>query len=137
MAANKHHGLTPGTAEQLSPAEKVEADRQVILSWAAHFLERGADETARYCAHIGITPADLEGADDNIGTAFLRHYTTADGYDVGRAGQDLASYSPMAARLRELQREDENRKEHHAAQERAGAKRRKARNGTAKAQSVN
>lgn len=98
-------------------------------------LSGGPNETARYCTHIGITPADLEAADDNIGTAFLRHYTTADGYNLERAGKDLATYPPIAARLREMQQEDQNRKERHAAQERAGSKRR--RNGTAGAQSAN
>jgi hypothetical protein len=131
MAANTR------TAEQFSPAERVDADRQAILNWAADFVERGADETARYCTHIGITPEDLGGADDNIGTAFLRHYTTADGYDLERAGKDLATYPPIAARLREMQQEDQNRKERHAAQERTVSKRRKGRNGTAGSQSAN
>lgn len=129
MAANNHHGLTPGTAEQFSPAEKIDADRQAILSWAADFVERGDGETARYCMHIGITPEDLQAVEDNIGAAFLRHYTTADGYDLDRAGKDLATYPPIAARIRELEQEDQDRKERHAAQERTASKRRKAVNG--------
>jgi hypothetical protein len=42
-------GTEASSYEQLSRAEKIEADRQAILNWAADFLERGPKETARNC----------------------------------------------------------------------------------------
>jgi hypothetical protein len=57
----------------LSKADQNELDREVILGWAAHFLlDGGVDETARYCLHIGMTPADLQFVKNDIGAAFVR-----------------------------------------------------------------
>ena len=104
--------------EQLSPAEKIEFDKDCIVAQFMQFAEGGCDDLVRYIIHCGIKPEDLDRAGNWL-DAVLRHYLTADGYDIERAAQDLLRWPVVAARVRELEQEDQNRKERHAAQERA------------------
>jgi hypothetical protein len=121
--------------EQLSPAEKIEFDKDRIIGQFMQFAEEGCDELVRYISHCGITSEDIDRAGNWL-DAVLRHYLTAGGYDLERAAQDLPRWPPVAARLRELKQEDQNRKERHAAQERIGSKRRKAVNGAVRRRQV-
>ncbi len=64
----------------------------VLRNWHDDYTEDGEGEVF---LHIGL-PRDCSWE------AFRRHYTTRKRIDFDRAGDDLASFPPVAARLKEL-----------------------------------
>jgi hypothetical protein len=77
-----------------------ESDGITILEYFRDCQEHGGDEAlARYVVHCGI---DIDAADD-MEDAILAHYRMASGaLDIERAATDLATYPPVANRIREL-----------------------------------
>jgi hypothetical protein len=67
------------------------------------FAEEGGDELARFLIHVGIEAEDIQ--DGDVERAILRHYKTTDGYDITAVAHDLSRWPPIAARIRELRRE--------------------------------
>ena len=80
-------------------------DAAVILCCFADFLDEdgmGVDELCRYIMHCGIKiPGGM-----TVGDAILAHYRNPIGYDIDRAGMDLRTWPPIAARILELQTEE-------------------------------
>lgn len=115
MGRRQRHGesLQGGASEPLSSAERIEADKGIILASFLDLIPDSGDvgELVRYLDHCGITSADIQRAGGNWGLAVLRSYLTIDGYDMEKAGNDLATFPPVAARLEELKGEDEHRRE--------------------------
>jgi len=105
--------LEGGDSEPLSHAERIEEDKGLILASFLDLIpEKGdVDELVRFLDHCGITSADIQRAGGNWGLAVIRRYLTIDGYDMEKAGNDLATFPPVAARLEELKGEDEHRRE--------------------------
>lgn len=115
MGLRQGHGetLQDGAPTNLEHAARVEEDKEIILG---HFLglmgnDGGVDELCRFMLHCGINGNDIARAGGSWGLAVLRHYLTLDGYDMEKAGSDLATFPPVAARIGELKGEDEHRKE--------------------------
>ena len=108
------------TEPELSYAERIEEDKGIILDHFLDFIgeDGNVDEVCRFLIHCGITGNDITRAGGNWGVAVLRNYLTIDGYDMEKAGQDLATFPPVAARLEELKDEAEYRKEWEANQRR-------------------
>lgn len=69
------------------------------------FADHGEDELARYMLHCGIDHEDIAHA-GTARDAILLHYRCRDGtYDIARAAADLARWPPIAARIKELTRD--------------------------------
>lgn len=78
------------------------ADRECLLAHGAELASGELEDTAAYLHHCGITTKDLEAAEGDIALAFLKHYETADGYDIDRAGKDMGTYPPVLARIKQM-----------------------------------
>ena len=92
-------------SRKTSPPKKLSiADQKaMILAPFIDFVEEGGDELARFLIHVGIEAEDIQ--DGDVERAILRHYRVNGGYDVTPVAHDLARWPPIAARIRELKRE--------------------------------
>ncbi len=84
------------------------ADRKAILLWPfLNFAEKGMDELVAYLLHVGIDDKAIKYAGGTAEAAILNHYRigTSDHFDFDKAGNDLASWPPIARRIAELRAE--------------------------------
>ena len=89
---------------------KLTEDEAAILGPFIEMAEQGEDELARYLVHCGIAADDIGDAGDVRG-AILAHYRKPDGgYDIAAAAHDLARWPPIAARIKQLRREQQTRR---------------------------
>ena len=81
-----------------------DTDRAIILAWFLNFQEEDGDEESRSLHHpLRHRHRRSRRALDDAITA---HYRLPDGtYDIERAANDLATYPPIAARIKELEAE--------------------------------
>jgi hypothetical protein len=80
-----------------------ENDRDVILYWFHSFQKQGDEALARFIVHCGI---DIDAAEE-LDDAIVAHYRLPDGsFDIDRAADDLATWPPVAARIKELEAEN-------------------------------
>jgi hypothetical protein len=85
-----------------------EQDAAMILDCFLDFQEKGVDELARYLLHCGIDHHDIDHAGGDIANAILEHYRrpgSGGGYDTDAMAHDLFRWPPIAARVKELKRE--------------------------------
>jgi hypothetical protein len=113
LTASNGQSLEGGGGELPSLAERIEEDKDILLD---HFLnlirkDGDVDELCRFLLHCGVNGDDVKRAGGSWGLAVLRHYLTLEGYDMEKAGRDLATFPPVAARIEELKDEDEHHKE--------------------------
>ena len=91
--------------------EETFAEQRDLILWP--FLEKAeqsVDELSKYILHVGITPRDID-ATGRTEEAILAHYRTRKGFDIDRAAHDLLTYPPIAARVRELRRQRQYRRD--------------------------
>ncbi len=84
--------ITDAAKESAQEGEIGPSSVAVLRYWYDDYAEDGEGEIF---LHIGL-PRDCSWE------AFRRHYTTRKRIDFDRAGDDLASFPPIAARLKEL-----------------------------------
>ncbi len=84
--------ITDGAKEMTQEGEIGPSSVAVLRNWYDDYAEDGEGEIF---LHIGL-PRDCSWE------AFRRHYTKRNRIDFDRAGDDLASFPPIAARLKEL-----------------------------------
>ncbi len=84
--------ITDATKEMAQEGEIGPSSVAVLRYWYDDYAEDGEGEVF---LHIGL-PRDCSWE------AFRRHYTTRKRIDFDRAGDDLLSFPPIAARLKEL-----------------------------------
>lgn len=86
--------------KQPTPKEQ----RNMIL---AMFFSEGDDDGTRFLAlvdHCGIDLSACHGDVTQIPNVIAAHYRLAQGrYDIDRAADDLLTYPPVAARIKELE----------------------------------
>jgi hypothetical protein len=127
QAADLTHLREQTEAAEIDPldAQRIESDKWLILG---HFLnlfgdDGDVDEVCRFLLHCGIDGTEIR-KPGGWAVAVLRRYLTLDGYDVELAAKDLATFPPVAARLKELERDSDYRREWRAQQERRNRARR-------------
>ncbi len=86
--------ITDATKEMAQEGEIGPSSVAILRNWYDSHSEEGGEE---FFPHIGL-PRDCSWE------AFRRHYTTRKRIDFDRAGDDLASFPPVAARLKELKK---------------------------------
>ncbi len=84
--------ITDGFKDMAQEGEIGPSSVAVLRNWYDDYAEDGDGEVF---LHIGL-PRDCSWE------AFRRHYTTRKRIDFDRAGDDLASFPPIAARIKEL-----------------------------------
>ncbi len=84
--------ITDATKEMAQEGEIGPSSVAVLRNWYEDYAE---DSEGEILLHIGL-PRDCSWE------AFRRHYTTRKRIDFDRAGDDLASFPPIAARIKEL-----------------------------------
>ncbi len=84
--------ITDGTKELVQEGEIGPSSVALLRNWYDSHSEEGGEE---FFPHIGL-PRDCSWE------AFRRHYTTRKRIDHARAADDLFSFPPIAARLKEL-----------------------------------
>ena len=84
--------ITDGTKKMAQEGEIGPSSVAILRNWHDDYTEGGEGEGF---LHIGL-PRDCSWE------AFRRHYTTRKRIDFDRAGDDLLSFPPIAARLKEL-----------------------------------
>ena len=86
--------LTDAAKESAQEGEIGPSSVAILRSWYDDYAEDGEGEVF---LHIGL-PRDCSWE------AFRRHYTTRKRIDHARAADDLASFPPIAARIKELKK---------------------------------
>ncbi len=84
--------ITDGFKEMAQEGEIGPSSVANLRNWYDSYIEEWGGE---FFVHIGL-PRDCPWE------AFRRHYTTRKRIDFDRAGDDFASYPPIAARIKEL-----------------------------------
>ncbi len=84
--------ITDATKEMAQEGEIGPSRVAILRNWYDDYAEDGEGEVF---LHIGL-PRDCSWE------AFRRHYTTRKRIDFDRGGDDLASFPPIAARIKEL-----------------------------------
>ena len=84
--------ITDATKEMAQEGEIGPSSVAILRNWYDDYAEDGEGEVF---LHIGL-PRDCSWE------AFRRHYTTRKRIDFDRAGDDFASFPPIAARIKEL-----------------------------------
>ncbi len=84
--------ITDAAKEMAQEGEIGPSSVAVLRNWYDDYAEDGE---GKIFLHIGL-PRDCSWE------AFRRHYTTRKRFDFDRAGDDLASFPPIAARIKEL-----------------------------------
>jgi len=94
---------------KLSTAEQ----KNLILGIVSSFVDddgskNSVDEFFKYLEHIDFDVTAIKDVKE-LPNALLGHYRIVKGkYDTDRAGNDLATYGPIAARIRELHQEQKS-----------------------------
>ncbi len=86
--------ITDATKEMAQEGEIGPSSVAVLRNWYEDYAEDGEGEVF---LHIGL-PRDCSWE------AFRRHYTTRKRFDFDRAGDDLASFPPITAKIKELKK---------------------------------
>ena len=92
--------------------EETFAEQRDLILWPfLDMAEQSIDELSKYILHAGITSRDIDATGGDTEAAVLAHYRTRKGFDIDRAAHDLLTYPPVAARVRDLKRQKQYRRD--------------------------